>query len=82
MKVPSAGDDIYVPTMGDYFVGGLAKVIGVTGDDPHHVIVEEHNGGNYRWENGVAQMQEELKTQFGKQRAYSTGIEPSCPIKS
>lgn len=27
MKVPSVGDDIYVPDMQDYVVGGLAKII-------------------------------------------------------
>lgn len=82
MKVPFVSDDIYVPTIGDYFVGGLAKVNGIVGNDPHYVLVEEHKGASYRWEGGIAQMQDELKLQFGGQRAYSTGIEPSCPLKS
>jgi len=82
LKTLSVSDDIYVPTIGDFFVGGLAKVIMVIGDNQHYVAAEEHNGASYRWENGIALMQEELKIQFGRQRAYSTGIERSCPIKS
>ncbi len=82
MKVPAVGDDIYVPTISNYFVGGLAKVIGVVGDGPHHILVKEHEGANYRWEGGIAEMQDELKSQFGEQVAYSTGIKRPCPLKS
>jgi len=69
MKAPWVGDDIYVPTIGDFFVGGLAKVIGVVGvvGDDHYVIVEEHEGAIYRWEGSIAAaMQDELKPQFGE----------------
>jgi hypothetical protein len=56
MKVPSVRDDVYVPTIGNYLVGGLAEVVGIIGDNPHHVIVKEHKGANYRWEDGIALM--------------------------
>jgi len=80
--MPRIGDDIYVPTIADdhnvYFVGGLAKVIEIV---VGQVIVEEYNGVNYRWKDGLDNMQESLKKQFGSQRAYSTGIIPPCPLK-
>ena len=79
---PSVCDDIYVPTITDetnvYFVGGLAKVIEIVGC---RVVVEEHNGANYRWKNGLSDLQETLKMQFGNQRAYSTGVTPPCSLK-
>ena len=80
--MPRIGNDIYVPTVSDddntYFVGGLAKVTKIVAGQ---VVVEEHDGANYRWRNGLDAMQESLKKQFGDQRAYSTGIIPPCPLK-
>jgi len=80
--IPRIGDDIYVPTIADddntYFVGGLAKVVGIV---VGQVIVEEHDGANYRWENGLDNMQESLKQKFGNKRAHSTDIIPPCPLK-
>ena len=79
MKVPCIGDDIYVPTVGNCFVGGLARVTTIIGDDgAHYVFVENHTGITYFWEGSIAPMQDELKSQFGTERAYSTGFKLPC----
>lgn len=78
-KMPSVGDDVYVPTVGEgeYFVGGLARVTGIV---EGYLIVEEQ-GACWRWKNGLDEMQDDLKKQFGNQRAYRTGIIPPCPLQ-
>ena len=76
-NIPSVGDDVYIPTVGDFLVGGLAKVIGIV---EGYILTEEHANISYRWENGLDNIQGSLKKQFGSQRAYSTGVIPPCPL--
>lgn len=65
-KMPAIGYDVYVIDVNGLLIGGLAEVIDVVGG---HIIVKEHGGANYRWENGLDGIQEILKNQFGDQRA-------------
>ena len=80
-KIPNVGDDVYVPTIADenntYIVGGLAKVTEVIEGQ----LLFAGLNVNFRWKDGLDSMQENLKNQFGNQRAYSTGIIPPCPLK-
>lgn len=76
-EIPSIDSDVYVPTIGEYFIGGLAKITGIV---EGYVLVEEHSGASYLWKDGLDNMQESLKNQFGNQRAYSTGVIPPCPL--
>ena len=73
VKLALVGDQIYVPTFGERFIGGLATVISVNGN---RIAVKEYPGLIYRWEKnrehkGVAERQDELKEQFGDQLAYT-----------
>lgn len=68
MKVPSVGDCVYVPTV-DGQAGGLAKITKVTrvAANLHHVMIEKC--GAYAWEGGLAELQTELKLEFGNKKA-------------
>jgi len=80
-KIPAVGDEVYIPTLGEYFVGGLAEVGCVLSfeDNTHHLLFKGLSL-NVRWENGIEPLQEELKKQFGSQRAHGTGVVPPCPL--
>ena len=80
IKLPKIGSDVYVPTIQQYLVGGLAKVVGIASEDEKHQILVEEHSASYAWENGIGTIQENLREQFGNKRAYSTGIPFPCPI--
>ncbi len=81
MPLPKVGNDIYVPSAlhlsrgrDDVVVGGLARVKPVSkqmsgGEQVHFISVKEIPGG-FNWEQHLALMQDELKKEFGKNRAY------------
>lgn len=80
MPLPKVGDDIYVPSAlhlshgRDDVVGGLARVKSVSrqmsgGEQVHFVSVKEISGG-FNWEQDLALIQDKLKKEFGKNRAY------------
>jgi hypothetical protein len=80
LPIPKVGDDIYVPSAFylshgvDDVVGGLGKVIKVKegiscGETTYFVYVAEHENKGYNWE-FLAKQQEDLKKQFGNERAY------------
>lgn len=81
-KVPSIGEEIYVPTRlymshgEDDVLGGRATVMGVWEEKHgnrivHGITVKEHPNTTYYWENGLVECQEEWKQKFGDQRAKS-----------
>lgn len=76
---PVVGTDIYVETHlyvshgRDDVTGGLAQVAKVEWDEQqeaHFVMVLEHEGHNYRWEEGLREKQVELAKEFGDSRAH------------
>ena len=80
LAIPKVDDDIYVQTAlhlsrgRDDVVGGLARVTSVSGgmsggEAVHFITVKEISGG-FNWEHYLALEQENLKKEFGKQRAY------------
>ena len=79
MPLPKVGDDIYVPSAlhlsrgRDDVMGGLAKVTSVSkdmsgGEQVHFISVKEIPSG-FNWEQYLALMQDDLKKEFGKNRA-------------
>jgi hypothetical protein len=81
-NIPVVGKDIYVDSSfsishgSDDVVGGLAKVTKVTnsisgGEKCHFVEVAEHPGHSYNWDQHLANMQDQLKKEFGRKRAYA-----------
>lgn len=68
---PVAGDTIYVPTIDENYIGGLAEVMGV---HEGQVSVAEHDGARYDWKNWLQPLQKELEKTFGNRRAYHAGV--------
>jgi len=99
LEPPRVGDEIYVPTRlhlsrgEDDFVGGLARVADVVIEDLggttcYFVEVEEDPGGRYNWSLYIGPAQQELRAQYGEQRArlvpdrrpeYNVPIEHEVP---
>ena len=68
MGIPSIGDKVYVPTI-DKQPGGLAKVIMIVeiSKNLHQILIEKC--GSYTWEGGLAEIQAQLKSEFGDNEA-------------
>lgn len=88
VKIPSVGEDIYVPTFDDYgFIGGLAKVKQVI--ENSMIFIEEWSDISLNWQL-LEPYQSELREKFGLQRAYLASdfeekqkkMSNCCPLKN
>ncbi|MGV8125024.1 MAG: hypothetical protein AB2L14_35195 [Candidatus Xenobiia bacterium LiM19] len=72
-RVPEVGQEVYVDSSvyiefpEQDFIGGLARISGVSADRKT-IEVEEDPGGSFRWEK-LMMMQTELRDRFGSARA-------------